>query len=87
MKGVTLVNRDEAIGFGVGILTGAVIGGIVALLYAPKTGKDTRQIIKDKAVDVGEAVKYKTIEVVDAVKDTASEANRKGQAVVHALRS
>jgi gas vesicle protein len=87
MKGVTLVNRDHAIGFGVGILTGAVIGGVIALLYAPKTGKETRQIIKDKAVDVGEAVKFKTIEVVDAVKDAASEANRKGQAVVHALKS
>ena len=87
MKGVTTVNRDHAIGFGIGLLTGAVIGGVIGLLYAPKPGKETRQLIKDKAVDVGEAVKYKTIEVVDAVKDAAAEASRKGHAAVQALKS
>jgi gas vesicle protein len=81
------MNRDHAIGFGVGLITGAVIGGVIALLYAPKSGKETRQLIKERANDVADAVKFKTIEVVDAVKDAASEANRKGQAAVHALKS
>ncbi len=81
------MNRNHAIGFGVGLLTGAVIGGVIALLYAPKTGKETRQLIKNKATDVVEAVKDKTIGVVDAVRGAASEANRKGQAAVHALQS
>ncbi len=70
------MNKDHAIGFGIGLLAGAVIGGVIALLYAPKTGKETRQLIKDKATAV-----------VDAVKETASEASRKGQAAVHALKS
>ena len=43
------MNNDYAIGLGIGLLTGAVIGGVIALLYAPKTGKETRQLIKDKA--------------------------------------
>jgi gas vesicle protein len=75
MKGKILMNKDHAIGFGVGLLAGAVIGGVIALLYAPKTGKETRQLIKDKATDV-----------VDAVKGAASEANRRGQEAVHALK-
>ena len=87
MKGETTMNKDHAIGFGVGLLAGAVIGGVVALLYAPKTGKETRQLIKDKATDVVDAVKDKTSGVIDAVKDAASEANRKGQAAVHALKN
>lgn len=29
-------------------LTGAIIGAGVAILYAPKSGKDTRQYISDK---------------------------------------
>jgi gas vesicle protein len=87
MKGEIIMNKDHAIGFGIGLLTGAVIGGVIALLYAPKTGKETRQLIKDKATDVVDAVKDKTIGVVDAVRDAASEANRKGQAAVHALKS
>jgi gas vesicle protein len=30
-------------------LTGAIIGATVAMLYAPKSGKDTRQYISDKS--------------------------------------
>jgi gas vesicle protein len=32
-------------------LTGAIIGVTVAILYAPKSGKDTRQYISDKGRD------------------------------------
>jgi gas vesicle protein len=32
-------------------LTGAIIGATVAMLYAPKSGKDTRQYITDKSRD------------------------------------
>ena len=81
------MNKDNVIGFGIGLLTGAVIGGTIALLFAPKTGKETRQIIKDKATEVVDTAKEKTSELVGTVKDAASEANRKGHAVVQALKS
>lgn len=81
------MNKDHAIGFGVGLLTGVIIGGVIALLYAPKTGKETRQTIKEKVSGVVDSVRGKTSEVMDTVKDTASEANEKGQAVVKALKS
>ena len=87
MKERTEMNRDHACGFGIGLLTGAVIGGVIALLYAPKTGKETRQLIKEKATDVVDAIKDKTSGVVDEVKDAASEASRRGQAAVSALKS
>jgi gas vesicle protein len=81
------MNKDHAIGFGVGLLTGVVIGGVIALLYAPKTGKETRQLIKDKVTGVVDAFKEKTSGVVDTVKEEASEASQKGQAAVKALKS
>jgi len=74
------MNKDHAIGFGIGLLTGAVIGGVIALLYAPKTGKETRQMIKDKASSVVDAVRGKTTEVADEVKE-------KTTAVVKALKT
>ena len=74
------MNKDHAIGFGIGLLTGAVIGGVIALLYAPKTGKETRQMIKDKTTEVVDAVKGKATEVMDAVKEKAS-------GTVHAIKS
>jgi gas vesicle protein len=81
------MNQDNVIGFGIGLVTGAVIGGAIALLFAPKTGKETRQIIKDKATVVVDTAKEKTNELMGTVKDAASEANRKGQAAVQALKS
>jgi gas vesicle protein len=65
----TEMNKDHAIGFGIGILTGALIGGVMALLYAPKTGKETRQCIKDKATEMVDTVKEKTSGVVQAIKN------------------
>jgi len=74
-------------GFGIGLVAGAVIGGVIALLYAPKTGTGTRQLIKNKATEVVDAVKEKTSELIDVVKEAASEAGRKGQAAVKAIQS
>jgi gas vesicle protein len=78
-------------GFGIGLLAGAVIGGVIALLYAPNSGKKTRQLIKDKATEfvdeVVETVKEETSGVMDTVKEAASESSRKGKAAVKALKS
>jgi len=87
IKEEAAMNTDNAIGFGIGLLAGAVIGGAIALLYAPKSGKETRQLIKDKTTEVVEVVKEKTSGVMDAVKESASEASRKGQAAIKAVKS
>jgi gas vesicle protein len=87
MKEETVMNKDNAKGFGIGLLVGAVIGGVIALLYAPKTGKETRQLIKDKATKVVDTVKEATSGVIDTVTESASEVSRKGQAAVKAMKS
>jgi len=43
------------IGAGIGLLAGAV----VAVLYAPKSGKETRKIVKEKIENFGDKVKTK----------------------------
>lgn len=35
-----------------GLLAGAAIGGIIALLYAPKSGKETREQLKKKFMEL-----------------------------------
>ena len=81
------MNKDYCMGFGIGILAGAVLGGVFALLYAPKSGKETRKLIKDKATEFVDVLKDETSEAIDKVKGVASEANRKGQAAVKAIKS
>ena len=57
------MDKDHAACLGIGILGGAVIGGVIALLFAPKTGKQTRQLIKDKAIKIVDAIKYPDLRV------------------------
>ena len=35
-----------------GLIAGAALGGILALLYAPKSGKETREQIKNKFAEL-----------------------------------
>jgi gas vesicle protein len=81
------MNNDFAKGLGIGLISGAVIGGVIALIFAPKTGKETRQLIKNKTTEVVDATKEKTSEAIDMIKEKASEASRKGQAAIQALKS
>jgi gas vesicle protein len=48
------VNNDKISGIGVGIIIGAALGLAVGLLYAPKSGKETRELIKEKALEAKE---------------------------------
>ncbi|HWC99191.1 MAG TPA: YtxH domain-containing protein [Candidatus Sulfopaludibacter sp.] len=50
-------------------LTGAIIGATAAILYAPKSGKDTRQYISDKAQQSKDAIAESSMDVVDASKE------------------
>jgi gas vesicle protein len=50
-------------------LTGAIIGATVAVLYAPKSGKDTRQLISDKTQQGKEAVTETSQDIVGASRD------------------
>lgn len=61
---------DDSSGAGLlWFLTGAVIGATVAILYAPKSGKDTRQYITDKAQQGKDAIADSSADVVDASKE------------------
>jgi gas vesicle protein len=50
------MDKEKLASFGIGIGTGLLIGGILGILYAPKSGKETRTIIRDKAVKVKDKV-------------------------------
>jgi gas vesicle protein len=63
----------EKDGFGtflLGFLVGGIAGAVVALLYAPATGEETRTVIKDKAIEL----KDKTVETFDETYKKAETA-------------
>ncbi|HEX7364472.1 MAG TPA: YtxH domain-containing protein [Dehalococcoidia bacterium] len=44
-------------GFGVGLIVGMAVGAIIGFLFAPRSGKETRDTMKDKADDVSATIK------------------------------
>jgi len=58
------MNKDQVSGIGIGILIGAALGLAVGFLYAPKSGEETRQLVKEKALDI----KEKAAAVVSKIK-------------------
>jgi gas vesicle protein len=46
------MNKDNLSGFGIGVLAGALIGGTLALLFAPKSGEELRSDIKNRVTKV-----------------------------------
>lgn len=50
-------------------LTGVLIGATAAILYAPKSGKDTRHFLGDRTQRSADAVSDKTKEFTDASRE------------------
>lgn len=50
-------------------LAGASIGAVVALLYAPQSGKKTREYLADKAEDSRDYLKEKSKEIREQAED------------------
>jgi gas vesicle protein len=61
--------QDDTVSRLAWFLTGAVIGATVAILYAPKSGKDTRRYISDRAQQGKQAVSDTSKDIVDASKE------------------
>jgi gas vesicle protein len=53
--------------FLLGVLTGAVVGGVVALLLAPKSGQETRAMIRSKADETQQMLQSRVNDVKERV--------------------
>ena len=86
-------NDGMAKGLIVGFIAGSIAGAAIALLYAPKTGKELRADIKEKTSDLmDDAQEYKArakstaIDIINEGKQKASslvdEARRKADTIM-----
>ncbi|EKD49440.1 MAG: hypothetical protein ACD_63C00146G0008 [uncultured bacterium] len=74
---------DGAGNFMVGLLMGVVVGGALGLLYAPQSGKETRKLIRKKALEA----KEKALKGIETAKEEAMDLKEKaGKAVKAAER-
>lgn len=71
-----MVNKDNAGSFGMGLLVGAVAGLVVGLLFAPKSGRETRAMLKERAENMkerAEEMKEKAAGLAERMKEKATE--------------
>jgi gas vesicle protein len=63
-----------------GLLTiGAIIGAGVALLLAPKTGEETREILREKGADLAKKAQERGTEFAKRAQETMGEAQVRAQ--------
>jgi gas vesicle protein len=65
-----------------GFLMGALVGGAVALLFAPQSGEETRLIIKDKSIEIKDKSSEKAGEYAQKTKESAASLQQRGQVVL-----
>ncbi len=68
-KELKMEERTSIKGFMLGLLAGGVVGGLTALLYAPKSGKEFRKDIGKKSKEIYSD----TEEYISSAKTRASE--------------
>ena len=69
-------DSDELGAFLVGFIVGGLSGAVVALLFAPQSGEDTRALIKDKS-----------IELRDKAQASAEEAMSRAEGAMDSVRT
>ena len=68
--------QDEGVSRLAWFLTGAIVGATVALLLAPKAGRETRKYIADRAQASKEAVSETTNDIVETGRDMFDRGRR-----------
>jgi len=79
-------DKDTMASFGLGLLIGAAIGTAIGMLYAPQSGKETRELIREKAIetrekaeDIIEDARERAKKIVADAKTKADELTNKQQ--------
>ena len=71
-------NRDEFGAFAIGFLVGGLAAGVAALLFAPQSGEETRELIKEKSIELRDQVQLTAEEAIARAEAIAKEARTRG---------
>lgn len=78
--------RDEFGAFLVGFIVGGLSGAIVALLFAPQSGEETRALIKDKSIELRDKAQITAEEAIARAEAAAADARARADELAKQLR-
>src|SRR5512147_1465484 len=79
-------DRDEFGAFLVGFVVGGLTGAVVALLFAPQSGEETRALIKDKSIELRDKAQMTAEEAYARAEAAAKEARARAEELAHEAR-
>ena len=79
-------DRDEFGAFLVGFIVGGLSGAVVALLFAPQSGEETRALIKDKSIELRDKAQISPEEAIARAEAAAAEARARADDLARQLR-
>jgi gas vesicle protein len=85
-KEVTMSDNDEFGAFLVGFIVGGLSGAVVALLFAPQTGEETRALIKDKSIELRDRAQMTTEEALARAEAIAADARARADELAQQLK-
>lgn len=71
--------RDEFGAFLVGFIVGGLAGAVVALLFAPQSGEETRAVIKERSIELRDRAAEEAEAAWKRAEDAALEARAKAE--------
>lgn len=77
-----MTERDNFGTFLFGFLLGGITGAVVALLYAPQSGEETRTVIKEKAIELADKTGDTLEETYVKAEQAATDAVAKAQDLI-----
>jgi gas vesicle protein len=63
-------DHDDFGSFLVGFVVGGLTGAVVALLFAPQSGEETRTVIKEKSIELRDKASQTSEETLARAKNT-----------------
>src|SRR5262245_1634718 len=79
-------DRDEFGAFLVGFIVGGLTGAVVALLFAPQSGEETRALIKDKSIELRDKAQQSAEEALERAEAAAADARARADELARKLR-
>ena len=78
--------RDEFGAFLVGFIVGGLTGAVVALLFAPQSGEETRALIKDKSIELRDKAQVTAEEALARAESLAADARLRAEELTKEVR-
>lgn len=80
-------NNNKSGGFAAGALIGAAVGAVAALLYAPKSGKETREDLKAKANEMKDQANVAADKAAKKASEVKDDLSTKAEQVSNSAKS